>query len=126
MIGPSGTVNVLAVLPSPKGAGGLIRGDSLRRWPGRGQCSRLCFAWRAGDQIEAKEPAFDRAVPHGHAARFLQTHLAGQLEVGREQMSGPAGVLFFPVGGKALKEVIDLLTGFGLRVLAPAGRAAPW
>src|SRR5690606_1298445 len=57
-----------------------------RAWPGMSG-PRL-----AGGQVEAEQAAFDGAVPQRHAARFLEAHLAGQLEVGREQPGGPAGV----------------------------------
>src|SRR5256885_9649551 len=47
----------------------------------------------ATDHVEAEQPAFDGAVPHGRATRLLQAHLAGQLEVGREHPGAPAAVV---------------------------------
>ena len=72
-------------------------------------------ARRALHHVEAEHPAFDRAVPHRHAARRLQAHLAGQLQVGRQQPGGPAGVVLLPVGGQLHEELAAVV---GMRLFA--------
>src|SRR5690606_20285396 len=73
------------------------------------------LAQRSLDHVEAEHAAFDGAVPHRHAARFLQAHLAGQLEVGREHPGRPAAVVLLPVRGELAEELAAVL---GLRRLA--------
>ena len=96
---------------------------------GRGRSGRssrlsalsLAPARRAGDEVEAEQAAFDRPVPHRHAARLLQPHRARQLHVGAEHPGGPAGrvrgVGALPVRGQAREEVARQLA-----VLAVARR----
>jgi hypothetical protein len=69
------------------------------------------------DHVEAEHAAFDGAVPHRHAARFFQAHLAGQLEVGREHPAGPAGKILLPVAGQLAEELAAV---FGNGLLARA------
>src|SRR5574343_886440 len=66
--------------------------------------------------VEAEQAAFDGAVPQRYAARLLQTHLAGQLEVGREHPGGPAGVVLLPVRRQLAEELATIV---GVRGFTP-------
>src|SRR3990167_4654359 len=69
----------------------------------------------AAHHVEAEQAAFNGTVPHRHAARLLQAHLAGQLEVGREHPGRPACIVFLPVCGQLAKELAPVI---GVRSLA--------
>src|ERR1035437_10342350 len=58
-----------------------------------------------GHHVKTEQATFDGAVPHRHAARFFQSHLARQFQVGGEHPGGPASVIFLPVGGELAEEV---------------------
>ena len=84
------------------------------------------FAQVPFDHVEAEHAAFDGAVPHRHAARFFQAHLAGQLEVRREHPGRPAAVVLFQCGGQ-LGEEFATIVGYcaaSRPTLAPRARSA--
>src|SRR3954465_11975981 len=86
--------------------------------------SGFTVAGRAGHHVEAEQAALDRAVPHRHAARFLQAHARGQLGVRRQHPGRPAGVVLLPVRGELGEEAWPLRSGLAgvlhLRRLAAA------
>jgi hypothetical protein len=87
------------------------------------QVHRASVRAEPGHHVEAEQPAFDRAVPHRDAARFLQPHAARQLEVGREHPGRPAGVVLLPVRGELGEEVAGWRS-FSIGALAAAAAAA--
>jgi alkylhydroperoxidase/carboxymuconolactone decarboxylase family protein YurZ len=82
-------VDIILAMDLPEFQPGALGGQgqwhdvmATRAWP-RG---------RAGHQVEAEQPAFDRPVPHRHAPAFLQAHQRlRQLHVGAQHQAVQPG-----------------------------------
>ena len=91
-----------------------------------GSCGSITgpAAQAAANQVKAEQAAFDGAVPHRHAARLLEAHLAGELQVGREHPRLPADVVFLPMAGELLEEFAAIASPTAhFSSLAPHGLA---
>jgi glucose/arabinose dehydrogenase len=66
------------------------------------------------------------AVPHRHAAAFLQPHQRGQLHLGAEAPGRPAGVVALPVAGQAAKKAPTWRRPRSLPAPRPGPRRDPW